>query len=75
MKIASVVLLVLANLGARVSAQTLTDYQATVLSQSPSAYYKLDGTFTDATGNNPAMDGFTSTGGFMPDAYRNLSNS
>jgi hypothetical protein len=69
------VLLAAFVLGLPACGQTLINYQSTVLAQSPSAYFHLDGTFADATGNNPPMDVYVGTGGFMPDAYRNASNS
>jgi len=54
-------------------AQSLSDYQNTVTGQSPSAYYKLDGTLNDALGG-PALTANGTGGGFMPDAYRNATD-
>src|ERR1041385_4280320 len=57
-----------------VSAQTLSDYQTTVTNQGPTAYYKLDGTLVDAMGG-PALTANGAGGSFMPDAFRNATNS
>ena len=56
-------------------AQTLAAYQAEVLGQNPSAYFRLDGDLVDAIGGTLtlASNGFPSL--FMPDAFHNTTNA
>jgi hypothetical protein len=67
--------MVLASLGVRVSAQTLAGYQATILSQSPSAYFKLDANLTDSVSGSLTLTTNGASGGFMPDAFRNTTSA
>jgi hypothetical protein len=55
------------------SAQTSANYQATVLSQNPTAYFKLDGSLESAINNSVVLESFA--GGYVSDAYRNSSNA
>ena len=55
------------------SAQTLSNYQHTVTTQGPSAYFKLDGTLTDAI--TPAQSLTAQLGYFGTDAARHLTNA
>ena len=75
MKTTFAVLVVLASFVGRVSAQTLANYQATILSQSPSAYFKLDASLTDSVSGSLTLTTNGASGGFMPDAFRNTTNA
>ena len=57
------------------SAQTLSNYQFTVTSQNPSAYFKLDGTLEDSVTPSQVLTVNGLTGAFFYDAYRNSTNA
>lgn len=56
------------------SAQSLSNYQFTISSQLPAAYYKLGGDLNDAIGG-PALTPGGLGGLFITDVYRNSSNA
>src|SRR5207248_8900712 len=60
------------GLTANLCAQTIANYQATVASQNPSNWFKLDGTLASAV--NPGVVLTSFAGGYGPDAYRTDSN-
>jgi hypothetical protein len=55
------------------SGQTIANYQATVLSQNPSNYFKLDSSLASAINPSVVLESFA--GGFANDVYRNTSNA
>lgn len=57
---------------ASLPAQTLSNYQYVVSGQSPTAYFKLDGTLTNAVNDEVVLESFS--GGYAFDVYRNTSN-
>jgi len=58
-----------------ISAQTLSNYQFTVTSQNPNAYFKLDGTLEDSVTPSQVLTVNGLTGAFFYDAYRNSTNA
>ncbi len=75
MKTALFATFVVLGLAASMEAQTLSNYQALVVSQSPTVYFKLDGTLTNTMGGGVVLEPVGPTGGFMVDAFGNSSNS
>src|SRR4051812_2034608 len=64
--------LVIGLIATAVSAQTISSYQAMVLSQSPSNYFKLDGSLVSAINGSVVLEPFA--GGYASDVYRTSSN-
>ncbi len=54
------------------SGQTISNYQFTVSSQNPSAYFKLDGSLASAVNGSVVLEPFA--GGYASDAFRTASN-
>jgi hypothetical protein len=78
MKLAIALPVVVASLAANLFAQTLTNYQAVVTSQSPSNYFKLDGSLESAVNGSVVLlinDALTANGGFRGDVFHNPTNS
>lgn len=73
MKVSLTPLAVLFGLTIHVSAQTLPNYQATVSSQGPTAYFKLDSSLVSAVNGGVFLESFG--GGYASDVYRNPTNS
>ncbi len=69
----SKLVLTLGLLAASASAQTLANYQATILSQSPSNYFKLDGSLESAVNGSVVLSSFA--GGYGADVFGNASNA
>lgn len=65
-------LLIATCVAAPLSAQTIANYQAEVMSQSPSNYFKLDGTLASTVNPGVVLESFA--GGYASDAYRNATN-
>ena len=57
---------------ASLSAQTISNYQYVVSSQSPTAYFKLDSSLQSAVNGSVVLEAFA--GGYATDAYRNVTN-
>jgi len=78
MRLALCISSVAVSLVASVSAQTLSNYQAVVSSQSPSNYFKLDGSLESAVNGSVVLEInelLTANGGFASDVFRNPTNS
>src|ERR1051325_2732526 len=64
------------SLAAVASAQTLSNYQFAVNSQSPNSWFKLDGTLSDSVSPGIVLSTYSSqVGGFASDVYRNPAKS
>src|SRR5436190_23831643 len=52
--------------------QNISNYEFTVSSQSPTAYFKLDGSLTNTVNGSVVLEPFA--GGYASDVYRTTSN-
>jgi hypothetical protein len=78
MKFIFTILLALACFGLAVSAQTLSNYQAKVLGQSPSSYFTFDGGSLASIAGSPvtlSVNPSTVAGQFNYDVFNNATNS
>lgn len=76
MKLPTALFVIATGLAVSASAQTLPNYQAAVTGQSPSDYFKLDGSLESAV--NPGIilgQNLTPNGGFAADVYGNVGKS
>src|SRR6185503_10877111 len=68
----SPVTIALSLLAAPLCAQNISNYQFTVSSQNPTAYFKLDGSLASSVNPNVVLESFA--GGYALDVFRQTSN-